>query len=79
MPPKFMGECKIMMFLFKSAAKITVLISSTNARSFASFESPELRMLLNASRFLFSESLLAWLINQSAQVECVCMIIAVNF
>ncbi len=77
--PKFLGECKIMMYLFESAAKITVSISLTNARSFASFESPELRMLLNASRFMFPASLLAWLINQLAQVECICMIIAVNF
>jgi hypothetical protein len=74
-PPKFLGECRIMMFLFELAAKITVLISLTNACSFALFESPELKMSLKAWRFLFPASLLLLLINQSAQEECICMFI----
>ncbi len=65
------------MFPFKSAAKITVSISSTNACSFALFESPELKMSLKAWRFLFTASLLLLLIHQSAQEECVCMLIFV--
>jgi hypothetical protein len=52
--PKFMGECRIMMFLFASAAKITIPISLTNACSFVLFEPPELGMsLLARRRFLF--------------------------
>ncbi len=77
MPPKFLGECRIMMFPFKSAAKITVSISSTNAYSFALFESPELKMSLKAWRFLFPASLLLLSMNQSAQDECICMFIFV--
>ncbi len=76
-PQKFLGECGIMMFPFKSAAKITVSISLTNARSFALFESPELKMSLKAWRFLFPASLLSLWINQSAPEERVCMFIFV--
>jgi hypothetical protein len=39
-PPKFLGECRIMMFLLASAAKITESISSTNDRSFSASKLP---------------------------------------
>ena len=53
-PPK----C-IMMFLFASAAKITVSNSSTKSRSFASVETSEPKTSLKARRFLFPASLFA--------------------
>ena len=73
-PPKFLGEWSSMMFSFAYAVKITVSISSTKSRSFASFETSAPRMSLKAWRFLFLVSLLVWLEKQSAQVECVCMV-----
>jgi hypothetical protein len=57
-PPKFLGECRIIMFLLLSAAKITVSISLTNDRSSSSFEASELRLSLYACRFLLPASLL---------------------
>ncbi len=47
-PPKFLGECRIIMSLFESAARIAVSISLTSACNFTSSESPELRMSLKA-------------------------------
>jgi hypothetical protein len=73
-PPKFLGEWNSIMFLFGSAPKITVSISSTRSCNLASFETPAPRMLLKAWRFLFPASLLVWLVNHSAQVGCVCMV-----
>jgi hypothetical protein len=78
-PPKFLGECRIMMFLLASAAKITVLISLTNDHSFSASKAPKLRLLLNAWRFLLPASLLSWLINQSDQVVCIVMMILILF
>ncbi len=47
-PPKFLGECRIIVLLFKSAAKITVSMSLTNAWSFNLFESTKFMMSLKA-------------------------------
>jgi hypothetical protein len=68
-PPKFLEECRIMMFLLASAAKITVSISSASDHSFSAFEDPELRLSPNAWRFLLPASLLSCLLNQSDQVS----------
>ena len=47
------------MFLFASAAKITVSNSSTKSRSFASVETSEPKTSLKAWRFLLPASLFA--------------------
>ncbi len=47
-PPKLMGEWKSITFLFASAAKITVSISSTKSRSVALVGIPELKTSLKA-------------------------------
>ena len=39
-PPKFLGEYRIMMFLLAPAAEIAGSISSTNNRSLSAFEAP---------------------------------------
>jgi len=56
-PPKFLGERSSMMFLFASAAKITVSNSSTKSRSFASVKTSEPKTSLKAWRFLLPASL----------------------
>ncbi len=73
-PPKFLGEWNSIMFLFGSVPKITVSISSTRSCNLALFETPAPRMSLKAWSFLFPASLLVWLVNQSAQVGCICMV-----
>ncbi len=78
MPPKFLGEWNSIMFLFGSAPKITVSISSTRSCNLALFQTSALRMSLKAWRFLFPASLLKWLVNQSAKVGCVCMVTLVK-
>ena len=67
-PPRFFGECMIIMFLSVFAAKITVSISSTSDCNFSAFDADEPRMLPKACKFLFPASLLGWLRNQSSQV-----------
>jgi hypothetical protein len=57
-----------MMFLLALAAKITVSITLTNDCSFFAFKASELRLLLNAWRFLLHASLLSLLMSQSDQV-----------
>ncbi len=48
----FLGEWRSMMFLFASAIKITVSISSTKSRIFASIETSEPKTSLKAWRLL---------------------------
>ncbi len=73
--PKFLGECRIIMRLFASAAKITVSISSTNCRSLVALLSFQFKVLWKAFKFQFPASLLAWLTNQFYQVVCVAIVI----
>ncbi len=74
-PTKFLGECKIIMRLFASAAKITVSISLTNCRSLVTLLLFELKILLKSFKFWFPALLLAWLINQLDQVVCVAVVL----
>jgi hypothetical protein len=63
------------MRLFASAAKITASISSTNCRSLVTSLSFELKISLKAFKFQLPALLLAWLINQLHQVECVIIVL----
>jgi hypothetical protein len=73
-PPKFLGECRSMILLLAFATKITVSTSSVTCYSLVASFTSEPRVSLNAWRFLFPASLLAWLINQSDQVVCVVIV-----
>jgi hypothetical protein len=74
-PPKLLGECRIIMYLFASAVKITVSISSTNCHSLVALVSFKFKILLKAFKFQFPALLLAWLTNQLYQVVCVAIVI----
>jgi hypothetical protein len=78
-PPKFFGEWKIITFFVSSAAKITVSISLTNDFIFLKSELFELSVLLYACMFLLPLSLLMWLVNQSLQLGCNCMMFFICF
>jgi hypothetical protein len=43
-PSKFLGECRKIMFLLASEAKITVSIALPKDCSFSAFEAPDLRL-----------------------------------
>ena len=62
------------MFLFASAIKITVSISSTKSRIFALIETSEPKTSLKAWRLLLPASLFGLLMNYSAQLGCFCVV-----
>ena len=67
------------MFLFASAIKITVSISSTKSRIFASIKTSEPKTSLKAWRLLLPASLFGLLMNHSAQLGCFCVVIFLTF
>jgi hypothetical protein len=64
-----------MILLLAFVAKITVSTSSVTCCSLIASFTSEPRVSLNAWRFLFPASLLAWLMNQLDQVVCAVIVL----